>query len=62
MSQTRMLVVDTGEGVVQVQCCSLSFDGGSLICFSDAGMHTVVAGFSPGGWRHCFWEDAEEAS
>ena len=43
-----------------VQCVSLSFDGGSLICFADEGMRQVRAAYSPTGWARCMWVDYDE--
>ena len=43
-----------------VQCVSLSFDGGSLICFADEGMRQVRAAYSPTGWARCRWVDYSE--
>lgn len=50
------VVIPTGEhDMVEVECTSLSFDGGSLICFKDSQMQQVVAAFSPQGWLNCAW-------
>lgn len=43
-----------------VECVSLSFDGGSLICFADGGMRQVRAAYSPTGWARCRWVDYSE--
>ena len=43
-----------------VECVSLSFDGGSLICFADEGMRQVRAAYSPTGWARCIWVDDDE--
>ena len=43
-----------------VECTSLSFDGGSLICFADEGMRQVRAAYSPTGWARCIWVDYDE--
>lgn len=43
-----------------VECVSLSFDGGSLICFADEGMRQVRAAYSPTGWARCIWVDYDE--
>ena len=43
-----------------IQCVSLSFDGGSLICFADEGMRQVRAAYSPTGWARCRWVDYSE--
>jgi hypothetical protein len=43
-----------------VECVSLSFDGGSLICFADEGMRQVRAAYSPTGWARCMWVDYDE--
>lgn len=43
-----------------VECVSLSFDGGSLICFADEGMRQVRAAYSPTGWARCRWVDYSE--
>lgn len=43
-----------------VECVSLSFDGGSLICFADEGMRQVRAAYSPTGWASCRWVDYSE--
>ena len=43
-----------------VQCVSLSFDGGSLICFADEDMRQVRAAYSPTGWASCRWVDYSE--
>ncbi|MHD0252641.1 hypothetical protein ACQZES_05530 [Corynebacterium diphtheriae] len=51
------LIVDCPDEIAEVECASLSFDGGSLICFKDAEMQQVVAAFSPQGWKSCTWGD-----
>ena len=43
-----------------VECVSLSFDGGSLICFADKSMRQVRAAYSPAGWTRCRWVDYSE--
>lgn len=43
-----------------IECTSLSFDGGSLICFADEGMRQVRAAYSPTGWARCIWVDYDE--
>lgn len=49
------------EGLADyVECVSLSFDGGSLICFADEGMRQVRAAYSPTGWASCRWADYSE--
>lgn len=34
----------------RVKAASLSFDGGSLLCFSDSGQKKIIAAYSPTGW------------
>lgn len=56
-SNKRWLIVETTGGAVdKILVNSLSFDGGSLICFSDVNMKHVKAAYSPTGWAHCRWE------
>lgn len=38
-----------------VECSSLSFDGGSLICFTDESQTAVKAAYGPGGWLRARW-------
>ncbi|MHB2251711.1 hypothetical protein [Corynebacterium aurimucosum] len=44
----------------KVRTSSLAFDGGSLICFSDAKQSKVKAAYGPGGWVHARWCSPDE--
>ncbi|CAB0558236.1 hypothetical protein FRC0095_01489 [Corynebacterium diphtheriae] len=61
MSSLFVELAENDECVI-VDCSSLSFDGGSLICFRDENMQQVVAAFSPCGWSTCSWSDPREVS
>lgn len=50
-------IVDTPGDQDQVECESLSFDGGSLILFSDATRQAPKVAYSPGGWLRWRWRD-----
>lgn len=57
----RGLIVLRPDGTeVGVKCESLSYDGGSLICFKDKSMQQVVAAFSPIGWLEHVWGEIDE--
>ncbi|PXY12766.1 hypothetical protein CKF74_07190 [Corynebacterium striatum] len=55
------LLVERPDGSIDKVCTSsLSFDGGSLICFADASQTKVKAAYSPVGWAHVRWCSRDE--
>ena len=50
-------VVERPDGVDEIDIGSMSFDGGSLILFSDAERHSPKAAYGPGGWLHWRWKE-----
>lgn len=55
------LLVERPDGLIdKVRTSSLSFDGGSLICFVDEAQTKVKAAYGPGGWAHVRWCEGDE--
>lgn len=51
-------IVETPDGRDEIDIGSLSFDGGSLILFSDSENKAPKAAYGPGGWLHWRWKGA----
>lgn len=52
-------IVERLDGVDEVDVGSMSFDGGSLILFSDPDRCVPKAAYGPGGWLHWRWKEPE---
>ena len=54
----RVCVVDTPDGSDEIGIGSMSFDGGSLILFSDGERMNPVTAYGPYGWLRWRWKEA----
>lgn len=52
----RTCIIDTPDGEDEVRAGSLSFDGGSLILFSDGERRNPVVAYGPYGWLRWRWK------
>lgn len=52
-------VVEHPNGEDEIDIGSMSFDGGSLILFSDPERRLPKAAYGPGGWLHWRWKGSE---
>ena len=59
-SNSWLLIERPDGGADKVRTSSLSFDGGSLICFADEAQTKVKAAYSPVGWAHVRWCSRDE--
>lgn len=55
----RTCIIDTPDGEDEVRVGSLSFDGGSLILFSDGERRNPVVAYGPYGWLRWRWKEAD---
>lgn len=53
-------IVETPDGTDEIDAGAMSFDGGSLILFSDPDRRVPKAAYGPYGWLHWRWKERND--